>query len=85
MYLPWQYRNDQVVHTASFLPWHFINGEDVSTGILEQHDWINEANFECEAAQIKHGQDNGGGVNGDTVSDHVLLIDLLCKQQLLLE
>jgi hypothetical protein len=75
------------MNTVSYLPWQFINGEDVSTGILEQNDWINKANFECEAAQIEPGQDNdSSGVNGDTVSDHAhLLFDVLCEQQLLLD
>jgi hypothetical protein len=58
----------------------------VSTGILAKYDLVNEANYKREAAHIEHGDDNcSGGVNSDTVSDHVLLIDLLCTQQLLLE
>jgi hypothetical protein len=57
------------MHTASYLPWQFINGEDVSAGILANE--VNEVNCKCKAAQIEHGDDNcSAGVYGDTVSDH---------------
>jgi hypothetical protein len=63
-----------------------INADCLNNGILAKYDLMNEANCKREAAQIDQGDDNfSGGVNGDTVSDHVLLIDLLYKQQLLLE